>query len=85
MTQEVKTFKHSGDLGDIIYSLPTIRALGGGILYLDPEGGANDKYVRDQSVDGRTRLNKLTIDSLTPLLEAQPYIEKVKYLEPNID
>ena len=76
------TFKHSGDLGDIIYSLPTIRALGGGVLYLDPEGGASDPYVKAQSVDGRTRLNKSTIDSLTPLLEAQPYIEKVKYLEP---
>ena len=27
-------FKHSGKLGDIIYSLPTIIALGGGILYV---------------------------------------------------
>lgn len=75
------TFKHSGDLGDIIYSLPTIRALGGGVLYLDPEGGASDPYVRAQSIDGRTRLNKETIASLAPLLEAQPYIEEVKLLE----
>jgi len=28
------TFKHSGNLGDIIYALPTIIALGGGKLYL---------------------------------------------------
>lgn len=34
-----KTFKHSGDLGDIIFALPAVRALGGGILYLDPDGG----------------------------------------------
>ena len=32
-----KTFLHSGRLGDVIYSLPTIQALGGGHLYLRPE------------------------------------------------
>jgi hypothetical protein len=40
-----KRFKHSGDLGDIIFSLPTIRALGGGTLYLDPAGGQNSPLV----------------------------------------
>jgi hypothetical protein len=34
------TFKHSGARGDIIYSLPTIAALGGGTLYLVRETGA---------------------------------------------
>lgn len=34
--KEVKTFLHSGGLGDIIYSLPTIKALGGGIVYVKP-------------------------------------------------
>lgn len=28
------SFHHSGDLGDIIFSLPTIKALGGGVLFL---------------------------------------------------
>lgn len=28
-------FRHAGDLGDIVYSLPTIRALGGGTLYIE--------------------------------------------------
>jgi hypothetical protein len=32
----MKIFLHSGKIGDCIYSLPTIRALGGGILYLNP-------------------------------------------------
>jgi hypothetical protein len=32
----VNTFRHSGKLGDIIYSLPAVRALGGGIFYVDP-------------------------------------------------
>lgn len=29
-----KTFLHSGSLGDIVYSLPTIKAMGGGRLYV---------------------------------------------------
>jgi hypothetical protein len=31
------TFLHSGDIGDMIYSLIVIRALGGGTLYMDLE------------------------------------------------
>jgi hypothetical protein len=38
-------FKHSGDLGDIIFSLPVIRALGGGVLFLDPDGGQSSPLV----------------------------------------
>lgn len=34
----VKTFRHSGKVGDVIFSLPTIKAMGGGTLYL-PEIG----------------------------------------------
>jgi hypothetical protein len=36
---ESQSFKHSGARGDIIYSLPTIRAMGGGKLYLVRESG----------------------------------------------
>ena len=73
-----KTFKHSGDLGDIIFSLPAIRALGGGILYLDPEGGKSDPYIRKSILKGQTRLNLEAINSLRPLLIKQPYIEDVR-------
>jgi len=31
----MNTFRHSGKLGDIIYSLPAVRGLGGGIFYVD--------------------------------------------------
>jgi hypothetical protein len=75
----MKTFKHSGDLGDIIYSLPTIRALGGGILYLDPNGGADEELIRRQCPEGKTKLDKGKIDFLKPILEAQPYIKEVRY------
>ena len=30
-------FHHSGDMGDVIYSLATIKALGGGVLFVSPE------------------------------------------------
>jgi ADP-heptose:LPS heptosyltransferase len=66
----MNTFKHSGDLGDIIYSLPTIRALGGGILCLDPKGGEN-------RIGYKTKLNSNSIKSIKDLLKAQSYIHDV--------
>lgn len=33
-----RTFLHSGARGDIVFSLPTIRALGGGVLFIEPTG-----------------------------------------------
>jgi hypothetical protein len=78
MSNEKKlTFKHSGDLGDVIFSLPTIRALGGGQLLLDPEGGESSPYVRFADKT-RTKLNSKSIEAIKPLLELQPYIDSVK-------
>lgn len=59
----MKTFRHGGKIGDIIYSLPTIRELGGGILYL-PE----------KTPDGCDSL----YSSLKDLLLMQPYIKEVR-------
>ena len=77
----MKTFKHSGDLGDIIYSLPTMKDLGGGILYLDISGGAEDEYCKRQlgdTWDGKTKFNQKGFDFLYPLLKNQKYITDVK-------
>lgn len=63
------TFHHCGDFGDIIYCLPTMRALcggGSGTLMLGPGGHG-------------TRL-PMTIERyqmIRPLLEQQPYIDEV--------
>lgn len=73
----MKTFKHSGDLGDIIYSLPAMKTLGGGILLLDPLGGSSNKYVKQQCPDGRTNLNEKSINFIKPLLKNQSYIKDV--------
>lgn len=72
------SFKHSGDLGDIILSLPTVCESGGGRLLLDCEGGLNEPLVRWANYD-RTKLNKSTIDFITPLLKQQDYLRSVGY------
>jgi hypothetical protein len=72
-----KTFKHSGDMGDIILSLPAIRALGGGILYLDPSGGENEPMVHLTGIK-KTKLNPKSIERLRPLLARLPYISEVR-------
>ena len=71
-------FYHSGDYGDIIYALPTIRALGGGKLVLGPH-----PLWRT-----RQRLTEANVNALHPLLELQPYITSVAYAPappPDID
>jgi len=58
-------FYHSGDLGDIIYSLPTIKALGGGLLVLSAD------YNK---MDVRNKLTLDTINNLREILNLQEYI-----------
>lgn len=64
------TFKHAGDAGDILYSMPTIRALGGGFLCLHAE-----RWTREPMTHSK-------VQSLRSLLITQPYIEHVRWLEP---
>ncbi len=73
-----KTFKHSGDMGDMIFALPTLRALGGGVLYLDPDGGSTSKFVKFVGKI-RTKLDAKSIDMLIPILMQQPYIQEVRH------
>lgn len=74
----MNTFKHSGDIGDIIYSLPTVRALGGGVLYLDPTGGIDDEYIQKHTLDKKTKFSIEGINFLIPLLKIQPYLKDVR-------
>lgn len=66
--RKVKTFTHSGDLGDLVYGLPAIRGKGGGHLYLRNTPG---KTAHGMSEDKCNRIK--------PLLLAQPYIHSVTY------
>jgi hypothetical protein len=59
-------FTHSGDLGDIIYGLPVIRALGGGTLRV--------RHTPGKTAHGMTAAK---VARLRPLLMAQDYITDV--------
>lgn len=72
--KDAYTYKHSGDFGDLIYSLPVVRYYGGGKLLLNPYGLPSKKP--DGSYSG---FSPATIKLIKPLLEAQPYISKVKH------
>jgi hypothetical protein len=83
ITNTRKTFSHSGNLGDIIWALPTIAALGGGDLYL-VRGGVNEaigKYDNGPPLpEYEGRLTQTDIDLITPILKQQPYISSVNVL-----
>ncbi len=71
-----KTFKHSGNLGDIIFSLPTIIALGGGKLYLSNKtpGVETRKFTDDM------------LEQMIELLKTQSYLSDVcRYNGEDID
>ncbi len=60
-------FHHSGRLGDILYSLPALRALGGGHLVLTP-------WLLVGAL-----LTPTDVENLGGLLRCQPYIRSVTY------
>jgi hypothetical protein len=65
-------FHHSGDIGDFIYSIPTIQALGGGMLYISPE--ASPLRVRNDPTQA-------SVNSVTELLKHQPCIWSTVFCE----
>jgi hypothetical protein len=68
-----RVFHHSGDLGDVIYSLATIKALGGGVLFLSPD----TRFPFPSRP--RLRMDQSGADTYIPLIEAQPYIWQCRY------
>lgn len=66
-------YYHSGDLGDAIFSLPVVRAKGGGYFYLGPNSGQSPYETREKMTHERAAL-------LLPLLRVQPYIQGTFYL-----
>ena len=61
-------FKHSGGRGDIVYALPAIRELGGGVLCLDVAGNSHASCPLQDS----------DIPLFSELLSGQSYIESVE-------
>lgn len=75
-------FKHSGNAGDLIYSLPSLRVLAGqsgAVLNL-----ALDVPLRDRKLKhplGGVQLNRQMYDMLEPLLTRQEYIKELAVYE----
>lgn len=76
--EKVKTFKHSGDMGDIIYSLPVIKNSGKGIMLLDTTGGLGEVECQAQCIDGKTKFNKKAFEFIEPVISAQEYIQECR-------
>jgi hypothetical protein len=75
------TFKHSGHSGDIIYSLPAIKALSRGrpaTLYLQPGQPAYFPSEMRPHPVGDVKLNAYMANALLPLLRIQPYLSAVE-------
>lgn len=73
------SFKHSGNAGDIIYSLPALYALADGAetdFYLNLDQPANFSIVRGRHPLSGVMLNREMFSMLRPLLLAQPEITR---------
>jgi hypothetical protein len=71
-------FKHSGNAGDIIYSLPAIMALAGNSrIHLHLQTGQKGHYGKKAHPLGNLMLNDKMVQMLQPLLSCQPYIHSV--------
>jgi hypothetical protein len=68
----MKSAMMSGDLGDLLYAMCTVKALGVELVYLN----VNPKY-KLRGI-GQTKFNEKMALMLKPLIESQPYIKEVK-------
>jgi hypothetical protein len=66
----MNTFHHTGDLGDIIASLPVIRALGGGRLVI-----SDAKFPLGHGP--RESLRGARFEALRPIVDAVPYVSEI--------
>jgi len=68
------SFKISGDMGDIIYSLLYAKILKTKNIYLDSSGGKD--YIRDGFIRNvKTKFNEKSAEFLMPLLKKQSYVQ----------
>ena len=87
---KIKSVSHSGNLGDILYSLPALHRA----FYKDPMGLKFVYYIKldrpstftdAQHPLGSVMMNRKMFDMAYPLLKAQPYIHEVIALEKGED
>src|SRR6476469_796725 len=77
--KSLTAFKHSGNAGDIIYSLPTIFELSkNGKAHLFLKVDSKGEYSYYYHPLGNVMLTETMVTMLAPLLLHQPQIEKVE-------
>lgn len=84
----MKTFKHSGTLGDIIYALPIMKHLGGGEFYLHMnqiDWIGMHYYGSKPNPFHQGRMTQQDLEFMQSFFEAQTYITKFAALNPNSD
>ena len=83
----VISFKHSGDIGDIVASLATVKEICErdnckADFLLDASGGIGDEFVALQARDGHLKFNEKAAEFVQPLIAAQPYIASATIVNP---
>jgi hypothetical protein len=81
----MNTYKHSGALGDLIYSMIVAKLTGGGEFYLhlnQLDWIGQHYYGSPPSEFHQGRLNLYDFDYMQPFMNAQEYITKFDILDP---
>ena len=81
----MKSFKHSGAFGDLIYSLPIVKHLGGGdfFLHLNQINWIGQHYYGSQpNPFHQGRLTQDDFEYMKEFMLAQDYINKFEVLDP---
>jgi len=74
----MKTFSHSGHLGDVLYALPTVKILSGGEATMIIKDVFEDHRGHINGNTGPESSNYTQYDAIKDLLLLQPYIKEVK-------
>ena len=81
------TYKHSGTLGDLIYSLPIVKHTGGGKFYLHMnqiDWIGKHYYGADPNPFHQGRMTLKDYEFMKTFMLAQPYIESFEPLDPKL-
>ena len=84
----MKTFKHSGAVGDLIYSLPVVKHFGGGDFYLhlnQLDWIGQHYYGAAPNPFHQGRLTERDFEYMQDFMLAQEYIGDFKILDPKTD
>jgi hypothetical protein len=81
----MKTFKHSGALGDLIYSLPIVKHFGPGAFYLhlnQMDWIGQHYYGAKPTAFHQGRMTQSDFEYMRTFMQAQEYITKFDVLDP---